>query len=123
MAGAVITVAKPTGVQREVKWGNLRTKFFDITADTGDYAAGGFTVTAATFGLKAVYFCSVGSMATDGTAGATAEVVGVTYGTGGVNVKFQVYQTGTSADTPMNEKGAEAYAANFIIRVMVIGPL
>lgn len=122
MAAAVVTVAKPTGVQREVKWGNLRTKFFDITADTGDYAAGGFTVTAATFGLKAIFFCAVGSSATDGTSGATAEVVGVTYPSL-TSVKFQLYQTGTSADTPLNEKGAEAYAANFTIRVMVVGPL
>ncbi len=121
MAAAVITVTKPSDVRGAV-FGNKRVHFRDITADTGDYAAGGFTLTAAQLGLhNHIDFCSVGSMATDGTSGATAEMVGITYTTGGVSVKFQVYQTGTSADAPFNEKGAEAYAANFTFRVMVIG--
>ena len=122
MTGAVLTVAKPTIAPREVKWGNLRVKFFDITADTGDYAAGGFTKTAAELGLKSIFWAGVGSMATDGTSGATAEMVGITYPSS-TSVKFQIYQTGTSADAPFNEKGAEAYAANFTIRVMVVGTL
>jgi hypothetical protein len=49
MAAAVITVTKPTGVQDFVM-GNKKAKFRDITADTGDYAAGGFTLTAAQLG-------------------------------------------------------------------------
>ena len=121
MAPAVITVTRPSDVRGCVV-GNKRMSFRDITANTGDYAAGGFTLTAAQLvsGAKHIDFCAVGSMATDGTDGATAEVVGVTYTTGGVSVKFQVYQTGTSADAPLNEKGAEAYAANFTFRVMLI---
>ncbi len=122
MAAAVISVTRPTGVQRETKLGNLRVKFWDITADTGDYAAGGFTLTAAQLGLKAVFYVGFAGLATDGTSGATAEGVGITYPSLS-SVKFQVYQTGTSADAPLNEKGAEAYAANFTIRVFVVGPL
>lgn len=118
MAPAAITVTKVSGSGFVA--GNRRFKFFDITANTGDYAAGGFSITPSQFGLKKIEFVSVGSMATDGTDGATAEVIGVTYPTTG-SAKFQLYQSGTSADTPLNEKGAEAYAANFTVRVMVVG--
>lgn len=121
MAAAVITVTRPSDV-RGCVLGNKRLAFRDITADTGDYAAGGFTLTANQLvsGAKHIDFCAVGSMATDGTAGATAEMVGVTYVSSGTSVKFQLYQTGTSADAPFNEKGAEAYLANFTFRVMLI---
>lgn len=117
MAAAAITVTKVAGTGFSL--GNRKAKFFDITADTGDYAAGGFTLTPSSFGLKKIDMVQVGSMATDGTAGATAEVVGVRYSSG--SAIFQVYQTGTSADAPLNEKGAEAYAANFTFRCMVVG--
>lgn len=120
MAAAVITVTRPTDV-RGCKMGNKTVLFRDITADTGDYAAGGFTLTAAQLGLKHVDFCMVGSIATTGTAGATASPIGVTYVSAGTSVKFQLYETGTSADTPLNQKGAEAYVANFTFRVMVVG--
>lgn len=117
MAAAVITVTKVTGTGFAL--GNRKARFFDITADTGDYAAGGFTLAPSNFGLKKIDMVIVGSNATDGTAGATAEVIGVRYSSG--SAIFQLYQTGTSADTPMNEKGAEAYAANFTVRCLVIG--
>jgi hypothetical protein len=121
MAAAVITVTRPSDV-RGCVIGNKRMSFRDITANTGDYAAGGFTLTAAQLvsSAKHIDFVSVGSMATDGTSGATCEVVGINYLSSGTSVQFQVYQTGTSADAPMNEKGAEAYAANFTFRVMII---
>lgn len=120
MAAATITVAKPSGIQGCVI-GNKKLRYRTITADTGDYAAGGFTVTAAQLGLKSIDIVLVdGGAATDGTDGATAEIIGITYPSK-TSVKFQLYQTGTSADTPANEKGAEAYAANFTIRVAAIG--
>jgi len=120
MAAAVITVTRPTDVKGCVV-GNKRMAFRDITADTGDYAAGGFTLTASQLvsGAKHIDFCAVGSCATDGTAGATAQGIGVTYVSSGTSVKFQVYESG-GTDAPMNEKTAEAYPANFTFRVMLI---
>src|SRR4051812_40871831 len=117
MAAAVITLTRPSDVQNTVV-GNKKVKFWDITADTGDYAANGFTVTAAQFGLKHVDICIVGAgVATTGTAGATASPIGIRYSGAGTTVRFQSYETGTSADTPLNEKTAEAYVANFTFRV------
>ncbi len=119
MAAAVITVTKPTDVQDFVI-SNKKAKFRDITADTGDYAAGGFTLTAAQLGLKHVDMCFVGSAATTGTSGATASVIGITYVSAGTSVKFQLYESGAT-DAPMNQKTAEPYVANFTFRVLVIG--
>jgi hypothetical protein len=120
MAAAVITVTRPTDV-RGCKMGNKKVVFRDITADTGDYAAGGFTLTAAQLGLsKHVDFCMVGSSATEGTDGANAQIIGVTYVSSGTSVKFQVYEAAASGAPPL-EKTAEAYPANFIFRVMVVG--
>lgn len=119
MAAAVITRTKPSDVQNTIL-GNKKVKFVDITADTGDYAAGGFTLTAAQLGLRHVDMVIVGSAATTGTSGATASIVGVTYVSAGTSVKFQLYESGAD-DAPLNEKTAEAYAANFTFRVMAIG--
>lgn len=119
MAAAVITVTKPSDVQNST-FGNKKVKFWDITSDTGDYAAGGFTLTAAQLGLKHVDFCMVGSGATEGTAGANAQLIGVTYVSAGTSVKFQVYESAATGLPPL-EKTAEAYPANFIFRVMVVG--
>lgn len=116
MAAAVITVTKVanTGYSE----GNRKARFFDITADTGDYAEGGFTLTPANFGLRKIDFVEVGSAATSGTAGATADSIGVRYSSG--NVIFQVYNSGAE-NAPMAEKGAEAYPSNFTFRVKVTG--
>ena len=119
MAAAVITVSKPSDVQDTVV-GNKKVKFRDITADTGDYAAGGFTLTAAQLGLKHVDMCIVGSSATEGTSGANAQIIGVTYLSSGTSVKFQVYESAATGLPPL-EKTAEAYPANFIFRVIAIG--
>lgn len=120
MAAAVITVTRPTDV-RGCSIGNKKTVFRDITADTGDYAAGGFTLTAQQLGLsKHVDFCVVGSGATQGTAGASAQVIGVTYLNSGTSVRFQVYEAAASG-APLLEKTAEAYVANFTFRVQVTG--
>lgn len=120
MAAAVITVTKPTDVQHTVI-GNKKAKWFDITADTGDYAANGFTLTAAELGgLKHVDICIVGSGATQGTNGASAQVIGVRYESAGTVVRFQLYEAAASG-APMLEKTAEAYVASFTFRVLVIG--
>lgn len=118
MAAAVITVTRPSGT-RGFALANKKARFFDITADTGDYAANGFTVTAAQFGMKYIDFVQVGSAATQGTDGASAQIIGVRY-TGGSSVRFQVYESAASGAPPL-EKTAEAYVANFTFRVMVIG--
>jgi hypothetical protein len=121
MAAAVISRTRPTDVRGAVM-GNKRVRFFDITADTGDYAADGFTLTAAQLGMaRHVDICIVGSVATTGANGATASPIGVEYESSGTVVRFHLYETGTAADTPLNEKTAEAYAANFTFRVMVVG--
>ncbi len=119
MAAAVITVARPTGVQGCVM-GNKKVRFRDVTADTGDYAAGGFSITAAQLGLKSIDFVSVGSSATQGTAGATAQIIGVTYAAARTSITVQVYEAAASGAPPL-EKTAEAYVANFIFRVMAVG--
>lgn len=120
MSAVVVSVSRPSDV-RGSKWGNKKVVFRDVTADTGDYSSGGFTLTAAQLGLsKHVDFCSVGSAATTGTSGATASVVGVTYVSSGTSVKFQLYESG-GTDAPMNEKTAEAVASNFTFRVMAVG--
>lgn len=120
MAGAVITVTKPTDVRGYVS-GNKRVRYFDITSDTGDYAAGGFTLTAAQLGMaRHVDFVAVGSCATEGTSGANAQMIGVTYVSAGTSVKFQVYECAATGLPPL-EKTAEAYVANFTFRIRVEG--
>lgn len=120
MAAAVITVTRPSDVQGFVL-GNKRARFRDITADTGDYAAGGFTITAQILcGFKHVDICIVGSAATEGTSGANAQLIGVTYLSSGTSVQFQVYESAATGLPPL-EKTAEAYPANFTFRVLVIG--
>jgi hypothetical protein len=119
MAAAVISVTRPTDVQ-STHMNNKKVKFWDISADTGDYAAGGFTLTAVQLGLKHVDICIVGSSATEGTSGANAQLIGVTYLSSGTSVKFQVYESAATGLPPL-EKTAEAYPANFIFRVMVVG--
>lgn len=119
MAGLVATLTKPAGVSNST-FGNKKIKFWDLTTDTGDYAAGGFSKTAAQLGLTHVDMCVVGSTATQGTAGASAQAVGVTTNAGGTSVTFWIYESG-STDGPLNQKGAEAMVANFTVRLMVVG--
>lgn len=117
MAAAVITVARPTGVSVGTA---RRVRYRDITADTGDYAAGGFTVTAAQCGLKHIDFFCVGSAATEGTDGANAQIIGVRYASDGSSVTVQVYESAASGAPPL-EKTAEAYPANFTFRARIEG--
>jgi hypothetical protein len=123
MAGAVITKNKPTDrlVQSRAD-GNIRVKYIDFTSDTGDYASGGFTVTAASIGLRHVSFVATsGGVATQGTAGASGVGVGVTYASDGASFTVWLYETGASSGAPLSQKGAEAMVANFTIRLKVEG--
>lgn len=123
MAAAVMTRTNPAETSRGLNLpGMPKVRYLDITADTGDYAAGGFTFTARQLGLATVWFCAVGSLATQATAGAEAVGVGVTYVSNGTSVKFQLYEVDTAADgAPFQEKQAEAFASNFTFRVRVEG--
>jgi hypothetical protein len=119
MAAAVYSFTKPTDV-RGYKEGNKNVRFFDWTSDTGDYAAGGVTKTAASLGFSHIDFVEVGSVATQGTSGASALGVGVTYVSSGTSVKFQLYESAGSGSPPV-EKGNEAMVANFTVRIKVTG--
>lgn len=119
MAAAVITFTRPSDVQG-TKFGNKKVTFWDITADTGDYAANGFTKTAAALGYKHIDLVVVGSHATQGTDGASAQGIGVRYESSGTTIRFQLYEAAASG-APMLEKTAEAYVASFTFRIMVIG--
>lgn len=125
MSAAVVTITRPSDVHGYTS-GNKKVRYFDITTDTGDYAAGGFLINVADqpptgFGLKHVEICTVdGGCATSGTAGATASPIGVRYGSSGTTVRFQCYEAGSSG-APLGEKGAEAMEANFTFRVRVEG--
>ena len=119
MAAAVYSFTKPTDVRGYVS-GNKKIRYFDWTSDTGDYAAGGVTKTAASLGFKHIDFVSVGSGATQGTDGASIQNVGVTYVSGGTSVKFQLYEAAASG-APGLEKTAEAMVANFTVRIRVEG--
>lgn len=119
MAAAVYTVARPTYV-RGYKEANRKVRFFDWTSDTGDYAAAGVTYTAASLGFKRIDFVDFGSAATQGTAGASALVIGVRYAADGTSVTFQLYESAGSGSPPA-EKGAEAMVANFTVRIKIEG--
>lgn len=119
MAAAVVTFAQPTGIRGHSE-GNKKIRYFDVTADTGDYAATGFTKTAASLGYKRIAFVQVGSAATSGTDGATAHVIGVKYESNNTVLRFQLYDSGAE-NAPVAEKGAEAYPANFTFRIRVEG--
>lgn len=122
MAAAVLSVSKPSYVKGEWKVGNRSQKIRDITVDTGNYATGGFTVTAASFGLKvieALIVCS--TTGTNGTAGATANDVGVIYASDGTSVTIQLYESGASGAAQGEKTNAEAVAANFTIRTIAVG--
>lgn len=121
MAAAVITVTKPADVKGQWKVGNRQFHIRDITADTGTYTTGGFTLTASQFGLKHIDFALVGSLATAGTAGVEASLVGVKYATGGSSITVQVYESAGANVAPAEKTSNEAYAANWTVRFLVAG--
>jgi hypothetical protein len=120
MAAAVISVTRPTDVRGTVL-GNKKLRFFDITADTGTYTTGGFTVTAAQFGMKHIDFVSVGSLATSGTSGVSALGIGIQYAAGGTSINVQAYESAAANVLFAEKTSAEAYVASTTVRVLVIG--
>ena len=120
MAAAVITKTRPTGV-RGFADGNKKVRYLDITSDTGDYAAGGFTINATDFGMKVFDFVTAsGGMATQGTAGASAVGVGITYAADRKSCTMWLYESAGSGSPPA-QKGDEAMVANFTIRLRAEG--
>jgi hypothetical protein len=119
MAAAVYTVAAATDVpDRNVGGVKFRTR--DISADTGTYATGGFTVTASQLGLKRIDVLLAGG-ATSGTAGATYSPVGVRHAAGGVSATVQVYEAAATGLVLLEKTNAEAHEANWTVRVFAIG--
>jgi hypothetical protein len=117
----VVTATKPTGVQ-DTTFGNKKIKIRDITFDTGTYVTGGNTVTAASLGLKRIDYVGMGTqIATNGTAGATANPIGVTYAANGQSVTFQQYESAATGLPLLEKTSAEATLANFTFRAMFIG--
>jgi hypothetical protein len=121
MAAAVYTVAKPADrlVQNRTS-DNIKVKYIQWTSDTGDYAAGGRTFTAAELGLKHITFACADGFATQGTAGAGAVGVGFIYNAAGTSFTAQLYEAAATG-LPFLEKGAEAMIANFTVRIKVEG--
>lgn len=119
MAAAVWTFTQPTGVRGHSE-GDKKVRYFDVTSDTGDYAANGFTKTAASLGFKRIAHVAVDGAATGGTDGATANPVGIRYESSNTVVRFQLYESAASGSPPA-EKGAEAQVANFTFRIRVEG--
>lgn len=104
-----------TVVQTTV-FGNDRVVIADLVFSS-NYAAGGEAVTPASLGMSAITAVSGAGGAAPATNRATADVWGFDYATN----KVLMYQTGTAADGPLNEKGAEAYITGCSIRAMFLG--
>jgi hypothetical protein len=119
MAAVAYTVAAATGVP-DVSVGGLKVRVRDVTATTGDYAAGGTTITASSLGLKRIY-CVVAQDATSGTAGATLNPVGVRYAAGGASITLQTYEAAATGLILLEKTNSEAMAANWTTRVFAIG--
>lgn len=111
MAGVVKTVT----IVRKSVWGDRRAVTATIALDTGDYAAGGFSVAASDFGLQVIdeIICHVGL---EVSATPTAQL----YQYNGATGKIRVFQS-AAADAPFNEKGAEPFGSGASVRVLVIG--
>lgn len=107
---AVVTTT--TVLARSV-WGTKRVVLAKLVFDTGDYADGGISVTAAQFGLT-----SIDAVIPQG-ASFTATAADVP-AWDQANSKIVLFQTGTAADAPLNEKGVEAMLAETLY-VLVIG--
>ena len=112
MAAVVATYT----INRKDVWGTRRAHNVTMALDTGDYAAGGVAVTPASCGLSVIDEVIV-LEAIEVSATPTAHVAMYLPSTG----KVRVFQTGTAADGPLNEKGAEAFGAGAYFRLLVIG--
>ena len=119
MAAAVVTISKVPGVH-DFKAENKSWKIRDVTSTTGDYAAGGVTITNRDVDLRRIDFVQIGTMVmTGGTSGATGNPIGVTY-TSPTSVTFQQYESANTG-LPLLEKDAEATVANATFRVLFVG--
>lgn len=121
MAALAITVSKVAGVH-DTKEGNKSLKIRDVTVSTGTYASGGDVITARSLDLRRIDYVQIGGNGmTGGTTGATLNPIGVTYGTLGVSVTLQQYESANTG-TPLLEKdNSEATVANATFRILVIG--
>jgi hypothetical protein len=113
MAAVVMT---PT-VNEKLVFGNKRVHRVTFAFDTGDYAAGGVAVTAANCGLNTILGMWFEGVGLEVAATPTANV----FRWNGSTSKLEVYQTGTAADGPFNEKGAEAFGAGATVTAWVVG--
>lgn len=102
-------------VERREVFGSSRILFATLTFSS-NYAAGGESLTAADLGLKRLDFITFTGVA-PATALTTADVPGYNYATN----KVLMYQTGSAADAPLAEKGAEAYITGCNVRIMAVG--
>jgi hypothetical protein len=119
MASAVYTVAEATNVpDRNVGAVKFRTR--NVSADTGDYATGGFTITASQLGLKKIDVVLAGG-ATSGTSGATYSPVGIIYAASGSSITVVVYEAAATGLVLLQKTNAEAHEANWTLRLFAIG--
>lgn len=112
MALTFTKVSDAAGVQ-----GTIRETFYDVTFDSS-YPTGGEAVSPREVGLGTVIHGAevIGHRLTSGTP-TTAYVVLWDYVTG----KLQVFVTGTSADTVLNEVANATSLATRIFRIRFVG--
>lgn len=111
---AVVTT---TTINYKTVVGSKRLIGATLAFDTGDYAAGGVAVTPAQFGLVKIDTVLFEGAALEVAATPTAQIPRWN----GSTSKIEFYQTGTAADGPFNEKGAEAFGSGAAVNVVVIG--
>lgn len=93
-----------------------RVVMSEITYDAS-YAAGGYALTAANFGLKNIKKIYCGAVAAVGAAGS-----GFLQSWDKTNSKMKVYKTGAVVSTPFAEAGAnEATLSALVGQVLVVG--
>jgi hypothetical protein len=110
---AVVTT---TTVQNKFVFGTKRMVLATLALDTGDYAAGGFAVTAGQFGLNRINEIIFPGAALEVSATPTGQLPYFNAATS----KVQIFQS-AAADAPFAEKGAEAFGTGASVRVVVIG--
>lgn len=121
MATVATTLTRPS-YARGYAIGSGRVHFRDLTADTGNYASGGVTITAQQVGFKVVHHVSVdGGVATTGTAGATANPIGITYAADGTSFTVWLYESGASGAALGQKTNGEALETNFTCRLRIEG--
>jgi hypothetical protein len=113
-------VVTSTTVNKKFVIGSKRMVLATLAFDTGDYAAGGVAVTAAQFGLTAIDALFFQGASLEVAATPTANIPRWNPATSSTG-KISLFQTGTAADGPFNEKGAEAFGSGATVAVVVIG--